>query len=65
MKLERKMEYGDPKAPEQYPAWKHVVIHFTFIPAWIALWVSSLFAMLADFLLLDTHHIEISAKPKK
>lgn len=53
---------GDEKQIEL--RWWHAFMIFTWLPATLCILIGSLFIWLADALLLDTHHFELSAKPK-
>mgnify|MGYP003527983722 CR=1 FL=1 len=64
MELSRKTVIGD-KNEVNNAKWKDQVIIFTLIPAWVLMYIASFILMIVDQLLLDTHHIEVTCKPKK
>lgn len=55
--------YGDPlKKPS---AMKRYFVTVTYLPAILIILFAVLLIRVADFLLLDTHHFELKATPKK
>lgn len=46
------------------PRWYHIFLILTVLPAWILLAVATVLILIADFILLDTHHTTVKIEPK-
>mgnify|MGYP003473968464 CR=1 FL=1 len=62
--IQIKNEVGSKKIKAVHTPFKDFILFFTQYPALALILIASVIAFLGERLLLDTHHVEITCKPK-
>jgi hypothetical protein len=55
---------GEVPPPVEFPRWYHLLLPLTVPVAYVILLLSALGLLVADWLMLNTHHTELHVNPK-